>query len=125
MPKLKTSSKAKLLNELFRVITALVEPEVISRKVNRRSSVVLARHYDRIAKLAMRPNGINRKQLAKLPGYREAWPTMLNLKHAAQRARLPDHCFRQHVETALSLRSQMYFWPGFLFSITNILTAKE
>jgi hypothetical protein len=35
MPKLKTSSKAKLLNELFRVITALVEPEVISRKVNR------------------------------------------------------------------------------------------
>jgi hypothetical protein len=53
--------------------------------------------------LAMRPQGINRKQLAKLPGFRPSWPVMMNLKHA-EGARLSDHCFRQHDKAALSLR---------------------
>ena len=56
MPK----NKTKLLQELFHIITELVEPEAIAaRKINhRRSSAVLARHYARILKMAQRPQGV-------------------------------------------------------------------
>ena len=82
MPK----NKTKLLQELFHIITELVEPEAIAaRKVNhRRSSTELAKHYAKVVKLATRPRGVTRSQLSELPGFRPMQSNIQNLKNAAK-----------------------------------------
>ncbi len=67
MPK----NKTKLFQELFQIITELVEPEAIAaRKVNhRRSAAFLAKHYAKVIKLATRTRGVTRSQLSELPAF--------------------------------------------------------
>jgi len=82
----KANAQEQSQAELFRIITALVEPETVAaRKVNhRRSPTELAKHDAKVVKLATRKRGVTRSQLSELPGFRPAQPTMMNLKHAAK-----------------------------------------
>ncbi len=78
-------TKAQLWIEVFRLIKTIVETETATPAPRKyRSKNVLAKHYSRIAKLATRPQGIARKELSKMPGFRPSWPTMNNLMHAAK-----------------------------------------
>jgi hypothetical protein len=76
-------TNAQLWNEVFRLLKKLRTSAQTGTR-NRRSTAFLKKHYHRVANLAMRPRGVDRKTLSKLPGFLDNLSTMQNLNNAAK-----------------------------------------